>query len=134
MAESSMTAARVYLNKATVALFNQHIIDNRRIIYIDTNHKSNMQGYNILIFTNEDLLIGRGAITVMLHKGQWHEAPHDRQANCPFLGKPRPDIHKFDVLYEEPRAVKAKIESASESEDSQSEIWDNEPNQNTSST
>ena len=89
---------------------------------MDANHKLNTQEYDILIFTNEDLSIGRGAITVMLHEGQWHEAPHDRQANHPFLGKPRPDIYKFNILYEEPRAVRAEIELASESEDSQSEI------------
>src|SRR5579863_7188196 len=127
MAESSATAARVYLDKATVALFDQCIIDNKRIVYINSNHKSNTRGYDILIFTNEDLSIGRGAFTVVLHNGQWHEAPHDKQANQPFLGKPRPDVHEFDVLYEEPRPVKAEVDSASESEDSQSEVWDNEP-------
>ena len=78
MAEFSMTAARVYLDRATVALFDQHIIDNRRIVYVNSNHKSNTQGYNILIFTNEDLSIGRGAFTVVLHNGQWHEASHDK--------------------------------------------------------
>ena len=76
-----MTAARVYLDKATVALFDQHIIDNRRVVYINSNHKSNARGYDILIFTNEDLSIGRGAFTVVLHDGQWHEAPHDKRAN-----------------------------------------------------
>src|SRR5579863_6312404 len=134
MAESSATAARVYLNKATVALFDQCIIDNRRIVYIDLNHKSNTRGYDILIFTNEDLSISRGAFTVTLHDGQWHEAPHDKQANQPFLGKPRPDVHEFDVLYEEPRPVKAEVDSVSESEDSQSEVWDNEPIQDPTST
>jgi len=73
-----MTAARVYLNKATVALFDQCIIDNRRIVYIDSNHKSNTRGYDILIFTNEDLSIGRGAFTVVLHNSQWHEALHNK--------------------------------------------------------
>src|SRR5579863_8823644 len=125
-AESSTTAARVYLDKSTVALFNQHIIDNWRIVYVDANHKSNNRGYDILIFTNEDLSIGRGAFTVVLHDGQWHEAPHDKRANRPFLGKPRPDVHEFDVLFKEPRSVKAEVDSASESEDSQSEVWDNE--------
>ena len=114
--------ARVYLDKATEALFDQHIIDNKRIVYVDSNHKSNMRGYNILIFTNEDLSIGRGAFMVVLHNGQWREAPHDKRANRPFLGKPRPDVHKFDVLFEEPRSVKAEVNSASESEDSQSEV------------
>src|SRR5579863_10061420 len=133
MAKSSMTAARVYLNKATVALFDQCIIDNRRIVYVDSNHKSNTQGYNILIFTNKDLLIGRGAFTVVLHNGPWHEAPHDKRANQPFLGKPRPDVHEFDILYEESRPVKAEVNSASESEDSQSEVWDNEPIQDPTS-
>src|SRR5579863_7293231 len=93
-----------------------------------------MQGYDILIFTNEDLLIGRGAFTVVLHDGQWHEAPHDKQANQPFLGRLRPDVHKFDVLYEEPQPVKAEVNSASESEDPQSEVWDNEPVQDSTST
>src|SRR5579863_2613358 len=102
MAESSTTAARVYLDKSTVALFNQHIIDNRRIVYVDTNYKSNNRGYDILIFTNEDLSIGRGAFTVVLHNGQWHEAPHDKRTNRPFLGRPRPNIHEFNVLLEEP--------------------------------
>src|SRR5579863_2490770 len=125
-----MTAARVYLEKSTVALFDQRIIDNRRVVYVDANHKSNSRGYDILIFTNEDLSIGRGAFIVVLHDGQWHEAPHDKRANRPFLGRPRPDVHKFDVLYKEPQPVKAKIDSASESEDSQSEVWDNEPLQN----
>ena len=97
-----MTAARTYLEKSTVALFDQRIIDNRRVVYVDANHKSNNRGYDILIFTNEDLSIGRGAFTVVLHNGQWHEAPHDKRANRPFLGKPRPDVHEFDVLYEEP--------------------------------
>jgi len=69
-----------------------------------------------------------------LYDGQWHEAPHDKRANRPFLGKPQPDVHKFDVLYEEPRPVKAEVNSTSESEDSQSEVWDNEPVQNLSST
>src|SRR5579863_2594557 len=133
MAESSATAARVYLNKITVALFNQRIIDNRRIVYIDSNHKSNTRGYDILIFTNEDLSIGRGAFTVVLHNGQWHKALHDKRANQPFLGKPRPYIHEFDVLLEEPRSVKAEVDSASESEDSQSEVWDNEPIQDPTS-
>src|SRR5579863_3864428 len=128
-----MTAARVYLEKATVALFDQHIIDNKRIVYVDANHKSNNQGYDILIFTNQDLSIGRGAFTVVLHDGQWHEAPHDKRANRPFLGKPRPDVHEFDILYEEPRPVKAEVDSASESEDSQSEVWDNEPVQDPTS-
>src|SRR5579863_7852065 len=123
MAESSVTAARVYLDKATVALFDQCITDNKRIVYTDSNHKSNTRGYDILIFTNEDLSIGRGVFMVTLHNGQWHEALHDKRANRPFLGKPRPDVHKFDVLYEEPRSVKAKVDSASESEDSQSEVW-----------
>src|SRR5579863_7335680 len=122
MAESSMTAARVYLDKATLALFDQHIIDNRRIVYVDLNHKSNARGYDILIFTNEDLSIGRGAFTVILHNGQWHEAPHNKQANRPFLGKLRPDVHEFDVLYEEPRATRPEIKSASKSEDNQSEV------------
>src|SRR5579863_3666974 len=129
-----MTAARVYLDKTTVALFDQHIIDNRRIVYVNSNHKSNTQGYDILIFTNEDLSIGRGAFTVVLHNGQWHKAPHNKRANQPFLGKPRPDVHKFDVLYEEPRPVRAEVDSASESEDSQSETWDNEPVQDPTST
>src|SRR5579863_9855543 len=133
MAESSTTAARVYLDKATVALFNQHIIDNKRIVYMDANHKSNNRGYDILIFTNEDLSIGRGAFTVVLHNSQWHKAPHDKRANQPFLGKPRPDVHEFDVLYEEPRSVKAEVDSASKSEDSQSEVWDNEPIQDPTS-
>src|SRR5579863_10283173 len=128
-----MTVARVYLDKATVALFDQRIKDNQRIVYIDSNHKLNTRGYNILIFTNKDLSIGRGAFTVTLHKGQWHKALHDKRANCPFLGKPRPDVHKFDILYKEPRPVRAKIDSASESEDAQSKIWDNEPNQDPSS-
>ena len=122
-----MTAARVYLEKSTVALFDQRIIDNRRIVYVDANHRLNNQGYDILIFTNEDLSIGRGAFTVVLHNGQWHKALHDKQANRPFLGKPRPDVHEFDVLLEEPRSVKAEVDSASESEDSQSEVWDNKP-------
>ena len=78
MAESSVTAAKVYLDKAIVALFDQHIIDNRRIVYVESSHKSNTRGYNILIFTNEDLSIGRGAFTVVLHDGQWHKAPHDK--------------------------------------------------------
>src|SRR5579863_9674021 len=134
MAESSTTVARVYLNKATVALFDQHIIDNRKIVYIDSSHKSNTQGYNILIFTNEDLSIGRGAFTVTLPNGQWHEAPHDKRENQPFLGKPRPDVHEFDVLYKEPRSVRAEVDSASKSEGIQSEVWDNEPIQNPSST
>src|SRR5579863_6536985 len=133
MAESSTTAARVYLDKSTVALFNQHIIDNRRIVYVDLNHKSNMRGYDILIFTNKDLSIGRGAFTVTLHNGQWYEAPHNKQANRPFLGKPTPDIHEFDVLYEEPRPVRAKVDSASESEDTRSKVWDNEPDQDPNS-
>src|SRR5579863_10025665 len=133
-AESSTTAARVYLDKSTVALFDQRIIDNRRVVYVDANHKSNNRGYDILIFTNEDLSIGQGAFTVVLHDGQWHKAPHDKRANRPFLGKPRPDVHEFDVLFKEPRSVKAEVDSASESEDSQSEVWDNEPVQNPTST
>src|SRR5579863_7734504 len=125
-----MTAARVYLEKSTVALFDQRIIDNRRIVYVDASHKSNNRGYDILIFTNEDLSIGRGAFTVVLHNGQWHESPHDKRANWAFLGKPRPNVHEFDVLYEEHRPVKAEVDSASESEDTQSEVSDNEPTQN----
>src|SRR5579863_4635106 len=101
-AESSMTVARTYLDKAAVALFDQCIIDNRRIVYIDSKHKSNTRGYDILIFTNEDLSIRRDAFTVVLHNSQWHKAPHDKRANQPFLGKPRPNVHEFDVLYEEP--------------------------------
>ena len=81
MAESSTTVARVYIDKATIALFNQQIIDNKRVVYVDSNHKSNTQGYDTLIFTNEDLLIGKGAFTVMLHNGQWYEASHNKQAN-----------------------------------------------------
>src|SRR5579863_8054026 len=133
MAKSSTTVARVYLEKSTVALFDQHIIDNRRVVYVDANHKLNSQGYDILIFTNKDLSIGREAFTVVLHDGQWHKAPHDKRANRPFLGKPRPDVHEFDVLYEEPRPVKAEVDSASESEDSQSKVWDNEPIQSADS-
>jgi hypothetical protein len=130
MASSSDTRSTcIWLEDTHVALRRPRSAQtsNKRITFVSALDPRNKRGYDVLLF-RPPASTGQKARAVTLYEHHWHELDHDTHSKKPYLGVPRPNIHKFDgeslpsdheatIKYSDEEPVLPRLKSPESSED-----------------